>query len=37
MRFSDYKDARGFLDRSELDPDAAITFLDNELKKLKEK
>ena len=35
MKFSDYKDAQDFLQKSGLDPDSAITFLDDELKKLR--
>ena len=35
MKFSDYEDAQDFLQKSGLDPDAAITFLDAELKKIK--
>lgn len=34
MNFSDYKDAQDFLQKSGLDPDSAITFLDNEIKKI---
>jgi len=37
MKFSDYEDAQDFLQKSGLDSDSAITFLDNELKKLKGK
>jgi len=35
MKFSDYKDANDFLQKTGLDPDSAIIFLDNELKKIK--
>jgi len=37
MKFSDYKDANDFLQKSGLDSDSAITFLDAELKKLNKK
>ena len=36
MKFSDYKDAQDFLQKSGLDSDSAITFLDTELKKIGE-